>query len=64
MDKIFVNIIIPMLNYFQLLYDYFLLISIHPRLFLAILSNSDIWILVVLLLGLLVVISGYCYLFY
>jgi hypothetical protein len=64
MDKIFVNIIIPMLSYFQLLYDYFPLISIHPRLFLVILSNSDIWILVVLLLGLLVVISGYCYLFY
>jgi hypothetical protein len=27
MDNVFVNIILPMLSYFQLLYDYFLLIK-------------------------------------
>jgi len=32
--------------------------------FLTILSNFNIWLLVVLLLVLLVVINGYCYLFY
>jgi hypothetical protein len=31
---------------------------------LAILSNSNIWLLVFLLLWLLVVINGYCYLLY
>jgi hypothetical protein len=34
------------------------------RLFLAILNNYNIWLLVVLLLMLLVVINGYCYVFY
>ncbi len=32
--------------------------------FLAILSNSNIWLLVVNLLGLSIVINGYSYLFY
>ncbi len=36
----------------------------HLRLFLAILSNFNIWLLVVILLGLLGVINGYGYLFY
>jgi hypothetical protein len=36
----------------------------HPRLFLAILSNYNIWLLVILLLRLLVVINGYWYPFY
>jgi hypothetical protein len=83
MDNIFVNIIIlPMLSYFQLFYDYFSLIKIispyiiydylwlfsitfgYSKLFLAIPSNSNIWLLVIFLLGLLVVINGYCYLSY
>jgi hypothetical protein len=36
----------------------------HPRLFLAILSNSNIWLLVIILLMLLVVINGFWYLLY
>jgi hypothetical protein len=42
MDKIFGNIIIlPMLNYFQLLYDYFSLFKLfHPTLFTAIYGYS------------------------
>ncbi len=36
----------------------------YPRLFLTILSNFNIWLLVVFLLGLLVVINDYRYLFY
>jgi hypothetical protein len=35
-----------------------------PRLFLAILSNYNVCLLVIFLLGLLVVINGYWYLFY
>jgi len=38
-------------------FGYFLLF--HPKLFLAILSNYNIWLLIVILLGLLVVINGY-----
>jgi hypothetical protein len=33
---------------------------VHLKLFLAILSNSKLWLLVIILLVLLVVINGYC----
>jgi hypothetical protein len=36
----------------------------HPILFLAILSKINIWLLVILLLGLLEVINGYWYIVY
>jgi hypothetical protein len=61
------------LNYFWLFFvilTYFTLIIFvyhklfHPRLFLAILSNSNIWLLVVILLVPLVLINGYWYLLY
>jgi hypothetical protein len=45
--------------YFTLCYILF-----HFKLFLAILSNSNIWLLVIILLVLLVIIISYWYLFY
>jgi hypothetical protein len=36
----------------------------HPKLFFTILSNSNIWLLAIILLVLLVVINGYSWLFY
>ncbi len=44
-------------DYFTL--NYFCPLLFHPKLFLAILNNYNIWLLVVLLLMLLMVINAY-----
>jgi hypothetical protein len=48
MDNFFVNIIIlPMLNYFQLLYDYFHWFKLfHPTLFTAIYGYSQLLLVI------------------
>jgi hypothetical protein len=60
-------LLLTILGYYRLFHLKLLLFYIilfHSKLFLGILNNSNIWLLVVILLGLLVVINGYWWLFY
>jgi hypothetical protein len=53
-------LLLAILGYYRLFHFIFLNYKLfHLRLFLAILNNSNIWLLVVILLVLLVVINGY-----
>jgi len=60
-------LLLPILGYYRLShlkFFFFYYKLFHPRLFLAILSHFNIWLLVVFLLVLLVVINGYWYILY
>jgi hypothetical protein len=59
-------LLLAILDYYRLFYLKLFesIINYFTRLFLAILNNSNIWLVVVSLLRLVVVINSYWYLFY